>query len=105
VIKADWDGVWSHYIKPRQDNILQQRGMRPQGRRTVDIEQLKKVLSLYRKIVLEEEYILRDVPADWGERDQDRDQETIRLVIHREIFTDPVAVISTTHYMVQTLIV
>ena len=90
--KADWDRVWSHYVKPRQDSIWQQRGMRPQGRRTVDIVRLKKALLLYRKIVLEaleEKDILREVPADWGERDLGLDQETIRRAIHdlRDLLT------------------
>ena len=82
--KADWERVWSHYIKPRQDSIWQQRGMRPQGRRTLDIERLKKMFPLYRRIVLEgvqEKDSFREAPEDWGERDLDLDQETIRQAI------------------------
>lgn len=84
ITKADWERIWSHYIKPRQDGIWRQRGMRPQGRRTVDIERLKKMLPLYRRIVLEgvrEKYYFREVPEDWGERDLALDQETIRQAI------------------------
>ncbi len=83
--KADWDRVWNHYIRGRQDSIWQQRGMRPQGRRTVDVVRLKKALPLYRRIVLEnvqEREIFRKVPVDWGERDLNLDQETIRRAIH-----------------------
>jgi hypothetical protein len=85
ITKDDWDLIWSRYVKPRQDSSWQQRGMRPQGRRTVDIERLKKVLPLYRRIVLEdleEKDILREVPEDWDEHDLNLDQETIRRAIH-----------------------
>jgi hypothetical protein len=49
--KDEWDTVWRNYVKPRQEFIWEKRGMRPHGRRTRDIERLKKALPFYRKMV------------------------------------------------------
>jgi hypothetical protein len=83
--KVDWDLVWNHYVKPRQNNIWQQRGMSPQGRRSVDIARLIRALPLYRRIVVQgaqEREIFREAPVDWDERELDLDQETVRRDIH-----------------------
>ena len=75
--KADWNNVWEHYIKPRQENLWERRGMKPQGRRTVNIERLQSALPLYRDMVQQcwtMKNVFEEAPVEW-------DQETIRRAI------------------------
>lgn len=52
ITKDDWNTLWTHLIRPRQESLLSQRGGQPQGRRTVDIGRLQSAMPLYRKMVL-----------------------------------------------------
>ena len=75
--KADWDRIWTDYVRPRQERLWQQRGMRPQGRRAGDISRLLTVAPAYRKLVLEGlsvPEVLRQMQGDA----EPVDQETIR---------------------------
>lgn len=82
ITKEDWDRVWTNYVKPRQKFLWERRGMNPQGRRTVDINRLKKALPLYQKMITESLEI-KDMlyfPSD-DLTIEDWDQETIRRVL------------------------
>ena len=47
----DWSHIWKVYIKLRQESLWKQRGKNPQGRRTVGVNRLKKMMPLYNKII------------------------------------------------------
>ena len=78
VTSEDWSGIWKHYIKPRQERLWKERGMKPQGRCHTDIERLRDMLPLYQQMVhdrLTFEQALYLVTKDI-------DQETIRKGIN-----------------------
>ena len=81
----DWDRIWTHFVKPRQEYRWKQRGMKPQGRRTVNIARLKEALPLYREMVskdLEVKDLLGKPGKDWGaDMLIDWGQETKRRVV------------------------
>ena len=51
VTKDDWVRVWEAYVKPWQQEFWRGRGRRPQGRKTVDLNRLKRAMSLYVEMV------------------------------------------------------
>jgi hypothetical protein len=75
--RADWNNIWERYIRPRQENLWERRGMKPQGRRTVNIERLQSALPLYRDMVQQSwtmKNVFEEALVEW-------DQETIRRAI------------------------
>ncbi len=81
--EKDWQHVWIEYVRPRQQRLWAQRGMKPQGRRTVDFRRLKKALPLYLQMVkgnIEINELLSQPIEDLSL--VDLDQETIRAAIH-----------------------
>jgi hypothetical protein len=48
VKKEDWDQIWEQDVEPRQEGLWEERGMKPQGRRTADLERLRDGVPLYR---------------------------------------------------------
>ncbi len=75
--KSDWNNIWERYIRPRQENLWERRGMKPQGRRTVNIERLQSALPLYRDMVQQRwtmKNVFEEAPVEW-------DQEAIRRAI------------------------
>ena len=83
ITKKDWDHVWMDYVRPRQQHLWTQRGMDPQGRRTVDIGRLKRALPLYREMVVNNigiNELLRQPIEDLSQ--EDWEQEAIRAAIH-----------------------
>ncbi len=85
ITHEDWDRIWTHFVKPRQEYRWKQRGMKPQGRRTVDIARLQEALPLYREMVSkgwEIKDLLGKSCKDWGaDMLIDWDQETKRRVV------------------------
>ena len=61
-------------------DLWEQRGMEPQGRRTVDITRLKKSLPLYRKMV-EADLEISDILVEPPTEAEPPDQETLRKAI------------------------
>ena len=51
VTKDDWVRVWEAYVKPWQQEFWRGRGQRPQGRKTVDLNRLKRAMPLYVEMV------------------------------------------------------
>lgn len=51
--KEDWNRIWINHVKPRQAYLWERRGMKPQGRRTLEIDRLKRILPLYQRMVIE----------------------------------------------------
>lgn len=51
ITESDWNHIWKAYIPFRQNNLLRQRGMEPQGRRNIDEQRLKGMMSAYRDMV------------------------------------------------------
>ena len=89
VTKEDWDRIWTEYIRPRQEDSWEQRGMKPQGRRTVDLRRLQEALPLYHKMVVEE-CAMKDLfyhsVGEWRDKETveatfNWDQETIRRAV------------------------
>ncbi|HZA24892.1 MAG TPA: hypothetical protein VFA32_20230, partial [Dehalococcoidia bacterium] len=54
VTKEDWELIWEKCVSIRQEELWEQRGMKPQGHRTKDLERLKRGLPLYRDRVEKE---------------------------------------------------
>ena len=81
ITREDWDHVWTYYIRPRQEYLWERRGMKPQGRRGVDISRLQKALPLYR-MMLEKGWSLARLLGWFGTESDEtllaRDQESIR---------------------------
>lgn len=75
---ADWSHIWKVYIEPRQRQLWEQRGMKPQGRRTVEMDRLKKMMPLYNKIIRKELTMQQVFSSTFNFSDQ----ETIRRRIN-----------------------
>ncbi len=79
----DWQRLWERYIKPIQEKALRERAMKPQGRRSVDLERLKKFLPLYQEAIHRyksiNDFVIKDESYDLLHEDQD--QETIRRAL------------------------
>lgn len=80
--KDDWDRIWTNHVKPRQASLWERRGMKPHGRRTLEIDRLKRVLPLYQRMIKEHlqikdllRYPLDDLTMD------DLDQESVRRAL------------------------
>ena len=80
ISKDDWDRVWTQYVRPRQEQLWKRHGMKPQGRKRVDVSRLKKALPLYRKMV-EADLEIRDILAKPPTDPEPPDQETLRRAI------------------------
>jgi hypothetical protein len=79
ITKDDWDRIWTKHVRPLQENMWEQRGMQPQGRRTVELRRLQEALPLYHKKVVEECAMkdLFDHPVgEW------RDEETLEATLN-----------------------
>jgi len=77
--KNDWDRIWTTYIRSYQASLWERRGMKPRGRRTLEIDRLKRMMPLYQKMITEKLQInnmLRQPIDDLAI--EDLDQETIR---------------------------
>lgn len=52
VTRADWDAIWDHLVRPRQQLLRQLAGRQPQGRLGHDLTRLVQGMPLYREVVL-----------------------------------------------------
>ncbi len=79
----DWQGLWERYIKPVQEDAWREKAMKPQGRRAVDPERLKKFLPLYRRTIRSQTSVrgLLSKAASLNKFYIDQDQETIRRAL------------------------
>ncbi len=82
VRKADWVHIWDEYILRRQRKMLEKRGKKPRGRRTVDIDRLKDNISLYNQMVFDGKLIADFLKESISLELDDTDQETIRRTIN-----------------------
>ncbi|MFH1141642.1 MAG: hypothetical protein V1724_08310 [Chloroflexota bacterium] len=80
ITQEDWDRLWTQYVRPRQESLLQQQGMKPQGRRTVEIGRLRKALPGYCKMV-QRGLTMKDILGLPSSVPEPPDQETIRRAI------------------------
>lgn len=49
----DWQAIWRHSIRPRQERYLEERGASPRGRFHRDLQRLDKAMPFYRVMVLQ----------------------------------------------------
>lgn len=80
--KDDWNRIWTNHVKPRQASLWERRGMKPRGRRTLEIDRLKRIMPLYQRMITEHlqiqdmlRYPLDDLSMD------NVDQETVRRTL------------------------
>ena len=80
ITASDWNHVWKAYILRRQNNLFRQRGMQPQGRRTLDEQRLKGMMSAYRDMVLQRRSFKQtlDGIASKADPDSSLDPEKVR---------------------------
>ncbi|MFC2000148.1 hypothetical protein ACFLXE_05265 [Chloroflexota bacterium] len=85
LMKDEWDHIWTDYVKPRQERLLERRGMEPQGRRTVNIDRLKQAMPIYHEMIIKNitftDLLKLDKPLP-GYKILRKDQEAIRRVIN-----------------------
>ena len=77
VTKADWGRIWETYVNPWQQEFWKARGQKPQGRRAVDLNRLKKSMPMYVEMV-------QDGISEtelFGRPHMESDQETIRRAL------------------------
>jgi hypothetical protein len=91
VTEADWNRIWHQYVTPLQQRLLQDRGMDPQGRRSIDLSRLERLLPAYQEMV-KSKLEINDMICKLGNISpvqklgffhsiSDLDQETIRRAI------------------------
>jgi hypothetical protein len=83
ITESDWNHIWETYIPSRQNNLLRQRGMQPQGRRGFDKQRLIDMMDTYREMVKEShsfKHIL-DITAAKVDADNMPDEGSFRRTI------------------------
>lgn len=75
--REDWIKVWDTYGHARQESLWGQRGMKPHGRRSVDVARLAKAMPLYREMVLQQLTVSETLKRP-STSEIELDQETLR---------------------------
>jgi len=89
--REDWERIWVKNIKPGQEHLWEQRGMKPQGRRAGDIGRLRTALPLYCEMIRTgltvQSLLYRKSPLPLAMTDWD--SETVRRVVRdlRDLLT------------------
>ena len=65
--REDWERLWLKYVVPEQERLWDLRGMKPHGKRGVDLPRLRRVVPLYRKMVTLGLELKEALVKDWSQ--------------------------------------